>query len=163
KDEALKHAGVYFRPGKILQAAKKLGVGVAAFEDTAAYVQQYVQGGKIVIKHQAIANTLADMAIKVETTRAFTRYAARALDNNTSDALQLCMMAKVYAADAIFDVAKKAMEIFAGNGVMIEMGIEKHFRDAAIFLHMDGTQDIHRFKIIRSMFPETAGNYAGND
>ncbi|MDO8752480.1 MAG: acyl-CoA dehydrogenase family protein [Anaerolineales bacterium] len=163
KDEALKHAGVYFRPGKILQAAKNLGVGVAAFEKTAAYVQQYVQGGKIIIKHQAIANTLADMAIKVETTRAFTRYAARALDNNTSDALQLCMMAKVYAADAIFDVAKKAMEIFAGNGVMIEMGIEKHFRDAAVFLHMDGTQDIHRFKVIRAMFPETAGNYAGND
>ena len=163
KDEALKHAGVYFRPGKILQAAKNLGVGVAAFEETAAYVQQYVQGGKIIIKHQAIANTLADMAIKIETTRAFTRYAARALDNNTSDAQQLCMMAKVYAADAIFEVAKHAMEIHAGNGVMIEVGIEKHFRDAAVFLHMDGTQDIHRFKIIRSMFPETAGNYAGND
>src|SRR5512134_887291 len=163
KDEALKHAGVYFRPGKILQAAKNLGVGVAAFEETAAYVQQYVQGGKIIIKHQAIANTLADMAIKIETTRAFTRYAARALDNNTSDAQQLCMMAKVYAADAIFDVAKKAMEIHAGNGVMIEVGIEKHLRDAALFLHMDGTQDIHRFKIICSMFPDTAGNYAGND
>jgi alkylation response protein AidB-like acyl-CoA dehydrogenase len=163
KDEALKHAGVYFRPGKILQAAKNLGVGVAAFEETAAYVQQYVQGGKIIIKHQAIANTLADMAIKIETTRAFTRYAARALDNNTSDAQQLCMMAKVYAADAIFEVAKHAMEIHAGNGVMIEVGIEKHFRDAAVFLHMHGTQDIHRFKIIRSMFPETAGNYAGND
>ena len=163
KDEALKHAGVYFKPGKILQAAKNLGVGVAAFEDTAAYVQQYVQGGKIIIKHQAVANTLADMAVKIETTRAFTRYAARALDHDTSDAMQLCLMAKVYAADAIFDVAKKAMEIFAGNGVMIEMGIEKHFRDAAVFLHMDGTQDIHRFKIIRAMFPETAGNYAGND
>lgn len=163
KDEALKHAGVYFKPGKILQAAKNLGVGVAAFEDTSAYVQQYVQGGKIIIKHQAIANTLADMAVKIETTRAFTRYAARALDNNTLDAMQLCLMAKVYAADAIFEVAKHAMEIFAGNGVMIEMGIEKHFRDAAVFLHMDGTQDIHRFKIIRAMFPETAGNYAGND
>jgi alkylation response protein AidB-like acyl-CoA dehydrogenase len=103
------------------------------------------------------------MAVRVETTRAFTRYAARALDHNTSDAMQLCLMAKVYAADAILEVAKKAMEIFAGTGVMIEMGIEKHFRDAAVFLHMDGTQDIQRFKIIRSMFPETAGNYAGND
>jgi alkylation response protein AidB-like acyl-CoA dehydrogenase len=163
KDEALKHAGVYFKPGKILQAAKNLGVGVAAYEDTAAYVQQYVQGGKIIIKHQAVANTLADMAIRIETTRAFVRYAARALDHSTTDAMQLCLMAKVYAADAIFEVAKKAMEIFAGNGVMIEMGIEKHFRDAAVFLHMDGTQDIHRFKIIRAMFPETAGVYAGND
>ena len=163
KDEALKKAGVYFRPGKILQAAKNLGVGVAAYEETCVFVQNYVRGGKLLIKHQAIANTLADMAIKVETTRAFTRYAARALDNNTSDATELCMMAKVYAADAIFDVAKKALEIHAGNGVMIEVGIEKHLRDAAVFLHMDGTQDIHRFKMIRSMFPETTGNYAGND
>jgi len=43
----------------------------------------------------------------------------------------------------------------------VEVGIEKHFRDAAVFLHMDGTQDIHRFKIVRAMFPETAGTYAG--
>lgn len=163
KDVSLRKAGVYFRPGKILQASKNLGVGVAAYEDTAAYVQQYVQGGKILIKHQAVANVLADMAIKIETTRAFTQFAARALDEGASDAEKLCMMAKTYAADAIFEVCKDAMELHGGNGVMVEVGIEKHFRDAAVYLHMDGTQDIHRFKIIKSMYPETAGAYAGND
>ena len=161
RDVAIKKAGVYFRPGKILQAAKNLGVGVAAFEETSAYVQQYVQGGKPLIKHQAVANTLADMAIKVETTRTFTRFAAKALDEGASDAEKLCLMAKTYAADAIFEVCKDAMELHGGSGVMIEVGIEKHFRDAAVFLHMDGTQDIHRFKIIKAMFPETAGTYAG--
>jgi alkylation response protein AidB-like acyl-CoA dehydrogenase len=163
RDVAIKKAGVYFRPGKILQAAKNLGVGVAAFEETAAYIQQYVQGGKILIKHQAVANTVADMAIKIETTRAFTRYAARAIDVGSSDAEKLCLMAKTYAADAIFDVCKNAMELQGGSGVMVEVGMERHFRDAAIYLHMDGTQDVHRFKIMRTMFPETAGNYAGND
>ncbi len=163
KDIALRKAGVYFRPGKILQAAKNLGVGVAAFEDTAAYVQQYVQGGKILIKHQAVANKLADMAIKIETTRTFTRYAARALDEGASDAEKLCLMAKTYAADAIFEVCKDAMELHGGGGVMVEVGIEKHFRDAAVYLHMDGTQDIHRFKIIKTIYPETAGVYAGAD
>jgi len=161
KDVALKRAGVYFSPGKILQAAKNLGVGVAAYEETAAYVQQYVQGGRTLIKHQAVANAVAGMAIQLETVRAFTRYAARALDEGASDASTLTLMAKVYAADAVFDVCKTAMELHGGSGVMIEVGIEKHFRDAAMFLHMDGTQDIHRFKIVKSMFPDTAGMYAG--
>jgi alkylation response protein AidB-like acyl-CoA dehydrogenase len=161
KDVAIKKAGVYFRPGKILQAAKNLGVGVAAYEETVNYVQQWVQGGRTLIKHQAVANTLADMAIKLETVRTFTRFAARALDEGASDAEKLCLMAKVYAADAVFDVCKSAMELHGGSGVMIEVGMEKHFRDAAVFLHMDGTQDIHRFKIVRAMFPDTAGTYAG--
>jgi hypothetical protein len=44
---------------------------------------------------------------------------------------------------------------------MLENGVEKLFRDAAIFLHMDATVDISRMKIIKAMFPETAGKYAG--
>src|SRR4029078_2624056 len=55
QDSAMGSAGVYFRPVKIIQAAKNLGVGVRAFEATAEYVQNYVQGGRILIKHQAVA------------------------------------------------------------------------------------------------------------
>lgn len=161
KDVALKRAGVYFRPGKILQAAKALGVGVAAFEDTVKYVQQHVQGGRLLIKHQIVAAALAEMATKLETVRAFSRYAARALDEGADDTDQLCLMAKVYSSEAVFDLCKRAMELHGGSGVMREMGIEKHFRDAAIFLHMDGTNDIHRFKIVKAMFPDMAGMYAG--
>ena len=47
---ALTRAGVYFRPGKIIVAAKNLGIGMAAFERTADYVQNYVQGGRVLIK-----------------------------------------------------------------------------------------------------------------
>jgi alkylation response protein AidB-like acyl-CoA dehydrogenase len=65
--DALKKAGAYFRAGKIIQAAKNLGVGVRAFEVTADYTQNYVQGGRILIKHQAVALRLADMATKIET------------------------------------------------------------------------------------------------
>ena len=46
-------------------------------------------------------------------------------------------------------------------GVMLDFGIEKLFRDAAIFLHMDATADISRFKIVTAMFPHSAGIYAG--
>lgn len=159
--DAMARAGVYFRPGKIIQAAKNLGVGVAAFEKTSDYVQHYVQGGRVLIKHQAVAVRLADMAIRLDAVRAFVRYAARAVDEGAGDADKLCNMVKVFASEEILKVCQDAMELHGGTGVMLEAGIEKLFRDAAIFLHMDATVDISRFKIVKAMFPDTAGVYAG--
>jgi acyl-CoA dehydrogenase len=159
--DALGKAGVYFRPGKIIQAAKNLGVGMAAYERTADYVQNYVQGGRILIKHQAVALRLADMATRLTAVRALVREAARAVDEGAPDADALCNMAKVFASEEIMKVAQHAMELHGGNGAMLDFGIEKLFRDASIFLHMDATADISRFKIVKSMFPRTAGAYAG--
>jgi hypothetical protein len=161
KGDALGKAGVYFRPGKILQAAKNLGTGIAAFEDTAAFVQQHVQGGRILIKHQAVAVRLAQMAIKLDAVRAFVRYAAKAVDHNTADADQLCNMVKVFASEEIFEVCKQALELHGGHGAMLDVGIEKYLRDASVYLHMDATVDVSAFKIIKAMFPATAGAYAG--
>jgi hypothetical protein len=159
--DALGKAAVYFRPGKIIQAAKNLGVGVRAFEMAADYVQNYVQGGRILIKHQAVALRLADMATRIEAVRALLARASRAVDDNAPDADTLCNMAKVFASEEILKVAQHALELHGGNGVMLDFGVEKLFRDAAIFLHMDATVDISRFKIVKSMFPRTAGKYAG--
>jgi len=159
--DALGKAGVYFRPGKIIQAAKNLGVGMRAYEVTADYVQNYVQGGRILIKHQAVALRLADMATRLEAVRALLGRAARAVDAEAADADTLCNMAKVFASEEVLKVAQHALELHGGNGVMLDFGVEKIFRDAAIFLHMDATVDISRFKIVKSMFPTTAGKYAG--
>ena len=82
ENDAMQKASVYFRPGKIIQAAKNLGVGVAAFERTAEYVQNYVQGGRVLIKHQAVALRLADMAIAIEAVRALLGRAADAVSEN---------------------------------------------------------------------------------
>jgi alkylation response protein AidB-like acyl-CoA dehydrogenase len=159
--DALGTAGIYFRPGKIIQAAKNLGVGMAAYERTAEYVQSYVQGGRVLIKHQAVALRLADMATRLCAVRALVREAARAVDEGAAEADALCNMAKVFASEEIMKVAQHAMELHGGNGAMLDFGIEKLFRDASIFLHMDATADISRFKIVKSMFPRTAGTYAG--
>src|SRR5436305_7769270 len=159
--DALGKAAIYFRPGKIIQASKNLGVGVAAFERTAEYVQNYVQGGRVLIKHQAVALRLADMATKLSAVRALLWETARAVDDGAADADQLCNMVKVFASEEIFEVCKHAMELHGGNGVMLDVGIEKLFRDAAVFLHMDATVDISRFKIVKAMFPHSAGAYAG--
>ncbi|MGE0061608.1 MAG: acyl-CoA dehydrogenase family protein [Xanthobacteraceae bacterium] len=161
ENEALATAGIYFRPGKIIQAAKNLGVGIRAFEVTSDYVQNYVQGGRILIKHQAVALRLADMATRIEAVRALVARAAQAVDEKAADADTLCNMAKVYASEEIMKVAQHCVELHGGNGMMLDFGVEKLFRDAAIFLHMDATVDISKMKIVKSMFPETAGKYAG--
>ncbi len=161
ENDALGKAGLYFRPGKIIQAAKNLGVGMAAFERTAEYVQNYVQGGRILIKHQAVALRLADMATRLAAVRALLREAARAVDARAADADALCNMVKVFASEEIFKVTQHAMELHGGNGIMLDFGIEKLVRDAAVFLHMDATVDVSRFKIVKAMFPHTAGIYAG--
>src|SRR5713101_7317207 len=161
ENDALAKTGVYFRPGKIIQASKNLGVGVAAFERTAEYVQNYVQGGRILIKHQAVALRLAEMATKLRAVRALLREAARAVDERAPDAEELCNMVKLFASEEVFKVAQHAVELHGGNGIMLDFGIEKLFRDAAVFLHMDATVDISKFKIVKLMFPHTAGAYAG--
>jgi alkylation response protein AidB-like acyl-CoA dehydrogenase len=161
ENTALTKAGVYFRPGKIIQASKNLGVGMAAFERTAQYVQTYVQGGRILIKHQAVACRLAEMATKLAAVRAMLREASAAVDAKSADAEAMCNMAKLFASEEVFKVCQHAMELHGGNGVMLDFGIEKLFRDAAVFLHMDGTTDISKFKIVKALFPDTAGVYAG--
>lgn len=161
ENDSLGKAGIYFRPGKIIQAAKNLGVGVRAFEVASDYVQNYVQGGRILIKHQAVALRLGDMATRIEAVRALTERAARAVDDNAPEAEVLCNMAKVFASEEIMKVAQHAVELHGGNGIMLDFGVEKLLRDAVIFLHMDATVDISKFKIVKTLFPQTAGKYAG--
>jgi alkylation response protein AidB-like acyl-CoA dehydrogenase len=163
QDTALAKAGVYFRPGKIIQGSKNLGVAVRAFEETSKYVQEYVQGGKILIKHQATAIRLAEMATKICAVRGLLREASRAVDENSPDAEVLCNMVKLYASEAVLEVCKHAVELHGGNGTMLEFGIEKLYRDASMYLHMDGTVDVTKFKIVKNLFPDTAGKYAGLD
>jgi alkylation response protein AidB-like acyl-CoA dehydrogenase len=68
---------------------------------------------------------------------------------------------QVFASEEIFAVCGHAMELHAGNGAMLDFGVGKQFRDACIFLHMDATADNSRFRIVKAMFPRTAGAYAG--
>jgi alkylation response protein AidB-like acyl-CoA dehydrogenase len=163
EDVALAKAGIYFRPGKIIQGSKNIGVGVRAFEETSRYVQDYVQGGKKLIKHQATALRLAEMATRICAVRGLLREAANAVDQKLPEAEVLCNMVKNYASQSILEVCRNAMELHGGNGTMLEFGIEKLYRDASMYLHMDGTVDVTNFKIAKNLFPDTAGKYAGND
>jgi alkylation response protein AidB-like acyl-CoA dehydrogenase len=161
RNDALGKAGIYFRPGKVLVAAKSLGIGIGAYEETVKFVHERVQGGRPIIQHQAVAVRIADMATKLEAVAALLRHAALAVDERSPDADALCNMVKVFASHEIVKVCQNAMELHGGYGAMLEVGIEKAMRDALINLHSDGTTDVSNFKIVRAMFPDTAGVYAG--
>ena len=103
------------------------------------------------------------MAPRITSVRALVNQAALAVDTRSSDADALCNMAKVFASQQILKVCENALELHGGMGAMLDVGIEKLFRDASIFLHMDATVDISHFKIVKAMFPETAGKYAGKE
>ncbi|HUW78845.1 MAG TPA: acyl-CoA dehydrogenase family protein [Candidatus Nanopelagicaceae bacterium] len=160
-NNALSQAGIYFQPGKILVAAKNLGIGIAAYEQTVEWVHQREQGGRPLIKHQAVALRIAEMATKLEAVSTLLRHAATAVDEGSPDAAALSVMVKVFASQEILQVCQHAMELHGGYGAMIEVGIEKLFRDAAVCLHSDGTTDVSNFKITKMLFPATAGKYAG--
>ncbi len=160
-NDALGKAGIYFRPGKVLVAAKSLGIGLGAYQETVAFVHERIQGGKVLIKHQAVALRIADMATRLEAVSALLRHAALAVDEMSPDADALCNMVKVFASREIVHVCQQAMELHGGYGAMLEVGIEKYMRDALINLHSDGTTDVSNFKIVKAMFPDTAGRYAG--
>ena len=159
RGDALGKAGVYFRPGKIIQAAKNLGIGIAAYQDTAVWVQQRVQGGRILIKHQAVALRIAAMATKLEAVSALLQRAARAVDENHPDAARLCDMVKVFTSQEILQVCQHAVELHGGYGALLEAGVEKYLREA-VYLHMDATADVSNFKIAKTLFSATAGTYA---
>jgi hypothetical protein len=70
-------------------------------------------------------------------------------------------MAKMFTSVEIFEVAKHAVKLHGSNGIMLDFGIEKLLRDVSLLMHQGATVDIARFKIVNSMFPQTAGIYAG--
>lgn len=160
-NDALAQAGIYFRPGKVLVAAKSLGIGIGAYDETVTFVHQRVQGGRPLIEHQAVALRIADMATRLEAVAALLRHAALAVDERSPDADALCNMVKVFASHEVVTVCRHAMELHGGYGAMLEVGVEKYMRDALINLHSDGTSDVSNFKIARALFPDTAGAYAG--
>ncbi|MBI3052899.1 MAG: acyl-CoA dehydrogenase family protein [Betaproteobacteria bacterium] len=147
-------------PRKILEVADQIGIrtlGVPEeFGGTPVDAKTQIQ-----TKHQAVAVRLADMAAKLYAVRGLLREASRAVDAGAPGADHLCSIAKLVASEDILKVCQHAVELHGGNGTMLDFGIEKLYRDATMFLHMDGTVDITRFKIVKSMFPETAGTYAG--
>jgi alkylation response protein AidB-like acyl-CoA dehydrogenase len=137
--------------GRLNIAACSLGGAQSALDKTLAYMKERKAFGKRLDEFQALQFRLADMATALEASRAFLWRAAAALDAREPDATQLCAMAKRFVTDACFDVANQALQLHGGYGYLAEFGIEKIVRDLRVHQILEGTNEIMRVIIARSL------------
>jgi alkylation response protein AidB-like acyl-CoA dehydrogenase len=105
---------------------------------------------------QALQFTLADMASDLEVSRTFLWRAASALDTGDPQATRLCAMAKKHVTDAGFDIANKALQMLGGYGYLADYGVEKRVRDLRVHQILEGTNEIMRVIIARSVLADDA-------
>ncbi|MGZ8267197.1 MAG: acyl-CoA dehydrogenase family protein [Burkholderiales bacterium] len=133
--------------------AMNLGIGRAAYEAALEYAKLRVKGGRRIIEHQAVGLALANMAIGLDTARTLLYQAAwasehpEAYGDGSLPDLPLQMFAKVFTSEMVQRVTLDAAQIFGGMGVMRELPMQKYVRDAMIFLHSEGTNDVVRLRI----------------
>jgi alkylation response protein AidB-like acyl-CoA dehydrogenase len=126
-----------------LVAAINLGLGRAAYDAAVDYSKIRRQGGRNIIEHQAIGTKLADCTIKLELARGAVWKAAWLLDHpeavsgRSAAELPYHVIARVYTAEAVNDVALLAAECFGAMGVMRDMPLQKYVHDSMVFLHTD--------------------------
>jgi alkylation response protein AidB-like acyl-CoA dehydrogenase len=137
--------------GRLNIAACSLGGAQCAFEKTLAYMSNRKAFGRRLDEFQALQFRLADMATALEASRALLWHAAAALDRKDQSATRLSAMAKRFVTDACFDVANQALQLHGGYGYLAEYGIEKIVRDLRVHQILEGTNEIMRLIVARSL------------
>jgi alkylation response protein AidB-like acyl-CoA dehydrogenase len=140
--------------GRIGIAAQAVGIAEAAFEAARDYAKERVQFGQPIAEFQAIQWMLADMKTRLEAARLLTYQAALAKDEADKKGGRYSLqasMAKLYASEMAMWVTTKAVQIYGGNGYSKEYPVERHFRDAKITEIYEGTSEIQRMVIARSV------------
>jgi alkylation response protein AidB-like acyl-CoA dehydrogenase len=137
--------------GRLNIAASALGGAQAALSATLEYMGQRKAFGKSIDQFQALQFKLAEMEVKLQSSRTFLRQAAWKLDNSASDAGKFCAMAKLYVTDCAFEVANSCLQLHGGYGYLSDYGIEKIVRDLRVHQILEGTNEIMRMIISRHM------------
>lgn len=138
--------------GRIGIAAQALGIATGAYELALQYSQIRKTFGKEIFKHQAIAFKLADMATQITAARMLCYKAATDKDEGR-DISQSGAMAKLFASQTAMDTTIEAVQIHGGNGYVAEYHVERMMRDAKITQIYEGTSEIQRIVISRSLVP----------
>ncbi|MEU5992054.1 acyl-CoA dehydrogenase family protein [Spirillospora sp. NPDC047418] len=141
--------------GRLQVAARALGVGRAAFEDSLAYAQERESFGKPIWRHQAIGTYLADMATALTAARQLTLYAARESEAGRRVDME-AGMAKLFASETAMEIAMNAVRIHGGYGYSTEFDVERYFRDAPLMIVGEGTNEIQR-NVITSQLVSRGG------
>lgn len=136
--------------GRIGIAAQALGIAAGAYELSLKYSKERKAFGTEISNHQAIAFKLADMHTKIQAARHLVYKAAWDKDHGNNYDLSGAM-AKLYAAETAMEVAVEAVQIHGGNGFVKDYHVERLMRDAKITQIYEGTSEIQKIVISRSI------------
>lgn len=139
--------------GRVNVGARAVGIANRAFELAIEYAQQRETFGKRIADHQAILFRLAEMATKVEAANAMVVRAARKKDSGERNDVE-AGMAKMLASEYCKEVVEASFRIHGGYGYSKEFEIERLYREAAFMLIGEGTSDIQKMIIGRSLLKE---------
>ena len=136
--------------GRIGIAAQALGIASGAYELALQYSKERKAFGKEISKHQSIAFKLADMATEIEASRLLCMKAAWLKDNGQNYD-KIGAMAKVFASETAMKTTVEAVQVHGGYGFVKEYHVERLMRDAKITQIYEGTSEIQRIVISRSI------------
>jgi alkylation response protein AidB-like acyl-CoA dehydrogenase len=139
--------------GRIGIAAQALGIAAGAYELSKEYSKTRKAFGTEIMNHQAIAFKLADMHTEIEAARHLCMKAAWDKDQSQNYDLSGAM-AKLYASKVAMDVSTEAVQIHGGNGYVKEYHVERMMRDAKITQIYEGTSEIQKIVISRSVLKD---------
>ena len=140
--------------GRINIAACSLGGAMACLRLTQAYMHERKQFGKPLSHMQALRFYFADMLTDFEAARLMVYRAADALDKEHPQAPMYCAMAKRLATDSAFQISDKAMQLHGGYGYLRDYQIERIFRDLRVHQILEGSNEIMREIIAKTLLDE---------
>lgn len=132
-------------------AAHALGIAEAAFEEAVRYINQRRQSGQRIVEFQGIQFLLADLASELALTRNWLSHVARLADSGVADIGIEASIAKMRASDLAMRMTTEAVQLFGGYGYCKDARVEQLMRDAKITQIWEGTNQIHRQLIGRSL------------
>jgi alkylation response protein AidB-like acyl-CoA dehydrogenase len=136
--------------GRISIASLSLGIAMGAYEAALRYSKERHQFNQPISNFQGIAFKLADMATKIEAAKLLT-YRAGDLKNKGLDVKKESAMAKLFASETAVEVATEGVQIFGGYGYTKDFPAEKYYRDAKLCTIGEGTSEIQKLVISRSI------------
>ena len=151
--EGFKIAMSMLDAGRIGVAAQALGVMGAAFEESVRYAQQRRAFGQPIARQQAVQFKLAEMERRIQASRLLIWRAAWLKDTGQPYTRE-ASMAKLYASEAATWVTHQAVQVHGGYGYVKEFAVERYYRDARVMEIYEGTSEIQRLVIARSLLKD---------
>lgn len=140
--------------GRIGIAAQAVGIAEAALQESVRYAKQRVQFGKPLAEFESLQFMMADMAVDVEVARTMLYRAAWMKDSGAKRFTKESAIAKLFASEMAHRVCHKALQIHGGYGFMKDYKVERLYRDQRITEIYEGTSEIQRLVIARSLLSE---------